>query len=142
MRIAAAIVIILVFVGIFMANRLVENQKLSADELDNVRKACVTCHSRVPVYGQAPRVHEIHAALNCSRCHGENKAAQPSDGHAPGSSPSQSPNEGPPDILHSLVGHQDCLSCHGTSGGYAKQIPGDHVGRTNETCTECHTVSK
>jgi hypothetical protein len=142
MRIKAAIVIVLVFVGIFMANRLLENQILSAAQLEKVKTACTTCHGSVPVYDQASKVHEIHAALNCSRCHGENRPAQPSIESTPGSSPSASSGQGPPDIPHTLAGHEDCLGCHGTSGGYAPQVPTDHVGRTNQTCTACHKASQ
>jgi hypothetical protein len=140
MRIKAAIIIVLIFGGIFAANLLIDNRKLSSIELENVRAACFTCHSSVPFYEQASKVHDTHAALDCSYCHSENRPLKPSTGPTPELSPL--PIRIPPDIPHALVGRENCLTCHGTSGGYAQQIPADHVGRTNETCTGCHTVSK
>jgi uncharacterized repeat protein (TIGR01451 family) len=41
-------------------------------------------------------------------------------------------------IPHSIADHTDCLSCHGTGVAGAPQVPADHAGRTNETCTSCH----
>ena len=31
----------------------------------------------------------------------------------------------------------DCLSCHGESG--VNPVPVDHAGRSNDTCTGCHS---
>ncbi|MGB8645442.1 MAG: multiheme c-type cytochrome [Anaerolineae bacterium] len=41
-------------------------------------------------------------------------------------------------VPHSIADHQDCVSCHATGVGDAKQFPADHQGRTNSTCTNCH----
>lgn len=48
---------------------------------------------------------------------------------------------GQPQIPHPLAGHEDCLSCHATGVGGAPAVPADHSGRTNATCTGCHTVA-
>jgi len=44
----------------------------------------------------------------------------------------------PPTIPHSLEGRGQCLTCHGSGLAGIPQVPTDHQGRTNETCTLCH----
>ncbi len=43
-----------------------------------------------------------------------------------------------PPVPHSLEGRDDCLACHQTGVGGAPRVAADHVGRTNETCGQCH----
>lgn len=43
-----------------------------------------------------------------------------------------------PPIPHLLEGREDCLSCHQTGVGGAPRVASDHIGRTNETCGQCH----
>lgn len=44
-----------------------------------------------------------------------------------------------PPIPHSVEGRSDCLACHEDGIGDASAVPADHEGRTNPTCTGCHT---
>jgi len=44
-----------------------------------------------------------------------------------------------PPIPHPIEGREGCLSCHQTGESGAPQIPDDHVGRTDDVCTACHT---
>lgn len=46
------------------------------------------------------------------------------------------PRPAPPPISHSLVGMDQCLSCHGPTG--IKPFPDDHEGRTVDSCQVCH----
>jgi len=48
-------------------------------------------------------------------------------------------DDGPPNIPHTLTGRSECLSCHGTPGSGAPQVPSDHAGRTNDMCLGCHS---
>ncbi|MCB0238717.1 MAG: hypothetical protein KDH08_08725, partial [Anaerolineae bacterium] len=43
---------------------------------------------------------------------------------------------GIPAIPHPLEGRDDCVLCHGEGG--VKPYPADHVGRTSDTCLQCH----
>ncbi len=43
-----------------------------------------------------------------------------------------------PPVPHSPEGRDDCLACHQTGVGGAPRVVTDHVGRTNETCGQCH----
>ncbi|MFQ6014470.1 MAG: cytochrome c3 family protein [Anaerolineae bacterium] len=47
------------------------------------------------------------------------------------------PNAQPP-LPHTLEGREYCLACHAPES--FKPVPADHVGRTVESCTECHTT--
>ncbi len=42
-----------------------------------------------------------------------------------------------PAIPHSLVGKDDCTSCHKVGEG-SKPLPESHQGRDNSTCRNCH----
>ncbi|MCL5256496.1 MAG: cytochrome c3 family protein [Chloroflexi bacterium] len=44
-------------------------------------------------------------------------------------------SDGQPQIPHTLDGRADCLSCH------ASGLSASHTGKTNDTCTSCHTVA-
>ncbi|MBC7222740.1 MAG: cytochrome c3 family protein [Anaerolineae bacterium] len=46
-------------------------------------------------------------------------------------------DEAPP-IPHPTAGREDCLKCHGADGFVP--YPQDHVGRTVESCTACHSA--
>ena len=43
-----------------------------------------------------------------------------------------------PPVPHPLEGRDDCLACHQTGVAGAPRVAADHVGRTNETCGQCH----
>ena len=43
-----------------------------------------------------------------------------------------------PPLPHPIEGREDCLSCHETGVVGAPRVAADHVGRTNETCDQCH----
>jgi hypothetical protein len=69
MRIKATISIVL-FAGIVsVAILFVDDRTLSPDELENVRTVCEECHGEVPEYELAIKVHNKHAAFECSFCH-------------------------------------------------------------------------
>ncbi len=44
-----------------------------------------------------------------------------------------------PPVPHAIEGREACLSCHESGLGGAAQIPQDHEGRPNQTCTGCHS---
>ena len=41
-------------------------------------------------------------------------------------------------LPHAISGYEDCLICHGEGIGGATRVPGDHIGRTDQTCQVCH----
>jgi hypothetical protein len=47
-------------------------------------------------------------------------------------------SSGPPAVPHPLEGREDCMMCHAAGG--MMPVPADHSGRTNDTCTMCHTA--
>ena len=71
MRIKVAIVILLVVGIVLAANLLIDNRKLSPVQLEKVTPACSGCHGSTPAYDAAIKVHDKHAALNCSHCHSD-----------------------------------------------------------------------
>ncbi len=69
MRTRIAILILLV-VGIALAvSLLVGDRTLGPAQLEKVRTICPECHGDVPEYGHGSKVHNKHAALDCSSCH-------------------------------------------------------------------------
>ena len=69
MRFKAAIAIALIAAIAAVAILFVEDRALSTVELDNVRAVCEECHGEVPEYELAIKVHNKHAAFECSFCH-------------------------------------------------------------------------
>jgi len=45
---------------------------------------------------------------------------------------------GPPLVPHTLEGRSACLLCHGSGLATVPQVPANHAGRTDATCTLCH----
>ncbi len=43
-----------------------------------------------------------------------------------------------PPVPHPVEGRDDCLLCHQAGVAGAPRVAADHVGRTNETCGQCH----
>ena len=87
------------------------------------RDDCLACHQTG--VGGAPRVAADHVGRDndtCGQCH------QPV-----GVEPTAVPT-----IPHPLEGRETCLVCHEAGVGGASKIPGDHEGRTDETCQLCH----
>ncbi len=69
MRIKATIALVFL-AGIFtLALLFVDDRALSPVELENVRTVCEECHGEVPEYERAIKVHNKHAAFECSFCH-------------------------------------------------------------------------
>ena len=79
MRIKLAIIILPVVGVVLTANLLMDNRQLSRVQLEKVTTACPGCHGRVPAYDAAIKVHNKHAAFNCSRCHSDNSALKVAD---------------------------------------------------------------
>lgn len=50
------------------------------------------------------------------------------------------PSRQPP-IPHSVEGREACLTCHEAGLGGATEIPQDHEGRPDESCTGCHSLA-
>ncbi|HEX9015763.1 MAG TPA: cytochrome c3 family protein [Chloroflexota bacterium] len=48
------------------------------------------------------------------------------------------PSEQAKPMTHPVDGRENCTMCHLPSGG-VKPMPADHVGRTNQMCSACHT---
>jgi len=96
-----------------------------------------------------------HADLTCNRCH--EKATRPaylcSNCHEPPHTFGQGACEqchtpqgwkesaakvlaAAPPVPHTLVGRDNCLTCHGETG--IKPVPADHQGREATSCRTCH----
>ena len=71
MRIKITIIILLVVATVLTSNLLIDNRGLSPVQLERVTTACLGCHSSVPTYDAAIKVHNKHIAFNCSRCHSD-----------------------------------------------------------------------
>lgn len=72
MRIKIAIIILLVAGIILTANLLIGDRTLSPLQLEKVKTTCLGCHSSIPIYDTPIKIHNKHAALDCSRCHSDN----------------------------------------------------------------------
>ncbi len=79
MRIKVAIVMLLLFGGILTANLLTENKTLSPGQMAKVTTACSGCHGGIPAYDAAIKVHNKHAAFDCSRCHSDSSSLKSTD---------------------------------------------------------------
>jgi hypothetical protein len=113
---------------------------------------CVTCHSpHDPRAGMPPQVpHALGDRSNCQSCHSPHERLDVVPPLVPHTMEGRSDClvcHGSPEIRgatlpkppHSLEGRGDCLVCHNI--GSIKPFPGDHVGRTNSTCLNCHRSS-
>ncbi len=86
------------------------------------RENCQSCHNpQEPLVRIPPMVpHSLEGRTNCISCHGAEQSAQTII----------------PRIPHNLEGRSNCLVCHNTSA--IKPFPENHIGRTTETCLNCH----
>ncbi len=97
------------------------------------QETCLICHEAG--VGGASKIPDDHAGRTdetCQRCHVEASTTPVEE--AP-TSPAL------PLIPHTAEGREACLTCHETGAGGASKIPDDHVGRTDETCRQCHIVA-
>lgn len=106
---------------------------LPANHTGRKSETCTMCHAQggvaestptpLPPSPQAPTITPVPTAT----------VSAPS---APTPSPTPSTAVGVPPISHTLDGRDNCLACHGAS------LPASHSGRTNETCTICHSPAE
>ncbi len=71
MRLKVAAVILFAVGAGLAAEWLLGDRTLTPAQLESVRTACPDCHGEVPTYDVAAKVHNKHAAFECSRCHGD-----------------------------------------------------------------------
>lgn len=142
MRFIVAGIICLVTGLAFTAYFVIDNQTLDPDQMATVKSACTGCHGKVPTYIDVVRVHDLHAALDCVRCHSYLIPVPATTAIIKDSNSSQSSSAKPPHIPHEIENRKNCLACHETGVGDSYKIPSDHTGRTNETCRLCHTTGE
>lgn len=107
---------------------------------------CTSCH--VPSPPAPPVAHMVQGSISgCLACHGPgqfkgypaNHNGRANDTcslcHSMASSPRSLAGSS---IPHALEGRADCLACHGPAA--ARPFPPDHSGRSNGTCTLCHSL--
>lgn len=80
MRIKAAIIMALLAGAFTAPGLLVRDKSLEPAALERVRTACPDCHGEVPAYRAAAKVHDRHAAFECSRCHSDVSVLRATDG--------------------------------------------------------------
>jgi nitrate/TMAO reductase-like tetraheme cytochrome c subunit len=103
------------------------------------RENCEVCHRRGAM-NPFPAGHAGYSADMCTSCHqpvavkGETPTPAPDGDEGDEEEPTAG---GPPLIPHELEGRSDCLLCHDPEGGL-KPAPGDHAGRTSDSCQICH----
>lgn len=82
---------------------------------------CYRCHN-APSGMPIPLDHFRRQPGTCLGCHRVEEGSLP-----------------PPALMpHPQKGHEACLICHLQGLNKAPIVPGDHAGRTNETCLQCH----
>ncbi|UCC63541.1 MAG: hypothetical protein JSV36_00315, partial [Anaerolineae bacterium] len=99
------------------------------------QETCLICHEAG--LGGASKIPDDHAERTdetCQRCHVAASAT-------PTPASLISPALAFPLIPHPVEGQEACLACHEAGLGGASKIPGDHAGRTDETCRQCHLVA-
>ena len=111
----------------------------SLDGRDN----CLACHATGGLK-PFPANHEGRTADQCRMCHQPATAAEAAtagpvtataEPAATATTAVQQP-VGIPAVPHPTEGREDCVLCHGEGG--VKPYPADHVGRTSDTCLQCH----
>lgn len=80
---------------------------------------CFECHYK-DAYVPLPPDHIRRSTTTCLGCH------------------SPEPPWRPPLITHAIAGREACLMCHLLGKNGAPVEPGDHAGRLNDTCLNCH----
>lgn len=99
------------------------------------REDCLMCH-KVGTAG-APRVPDNHNGLSstiCQACH--TSASEISGAVGEGE---EAPVAEVPSIPHGLEGFGACSQCHEEGGSGIPRFPDDHIGRTDDLCTACHS---
>jgi cytochrome c5 len=98
------------------------------------REDCLTCHKVGTA--DAPRIPDNHSDLSsamCQACHSTVGEIAGGDDVA-----AVSGAEAPP-IPHALEGFGACTQCHEKGGSGIPIFPEDHVGRTDDLCSACHS---
>ena len=111
------------------------------------RNLCLGCHgSGSPAFPQVPVDHAGRANEACTLCHSPTgvptpaPTAAPTPTTTPAATATPTPSGAvPPAVPHSLAGRDQCLGCHGSGSTAFPQVPADHAGRTEDTCTLCHS---
>ncbi len=80
---------------------------------------CLECHT-IDSFYSIPKDHVRRSAATCLGCH-----AVPEGGQAPR-------------LVHAVPGREACLTCHLQGKNGAPAEPGDHAGRLNDSCLNCH----
>ncbi|MEW6033870.1 MAG: cytochrome c3 family protein [Chloroflexota bacterium] len=102
---------------------------------DTSRELCGLCHAKVIGRPRSfPQVDiKTHGGVSiCTTCHNPHNPSQ----SAQQDSGKPTETARPPAIPHTLEGRDNCLLCHSTGG--IKPFPGDHDGRSLDTCSICH----
>jgi cytochrome b subunit of formate dehydrogenase len=106
------------------------------------RSPCSACHapgSMKPMPGD----HAGRAEVTCTMCHAVGWRSGAADAGAAvdaGAADAASAAPGAARAVpHTLEGRSSCSMCHGSTG--IKPVPGDHAGRTDDTCTMCHAAA-
>ena len=106
------------------------------------RTTCVACHAN----GVGPALPADHAGrtdATCGACHKVGGAPATAGTAAPttgaGAAPTTGAGAGPKPLPADHAGRTTCNACHANGVGPAE--PADHAGRTDATCTACHTSS-
>jgi predicted CXXCH cytochrome family protein len=81
---------------------------------------CLTCHR--PHSQALPSDHTRRQETTCLGCHRLDEGFLPT----------------PVPMGHALDGREACLMCHLQGKNGAPAVPGDHAGRLNDTCLNCH----
>lgn len=82
---------------------------------------CLRCHNKASGL-PLPLDHSRRKPGTCLGCHAADAGYVPT----------------PVPMPHGLAGHEACLTCHLQGQNHAPVVPGDHAGRTNDTCLQCH----
>ncbi|MEE8472862.1 MAG: hypothetical protein V3S82_06820, partial [Dehalococcoidia bacterium] len=123
-------------------------------------ETCAACHQPDPQPAPMPEslsepalsiIHALDGLDDCLVCHGPSAPLAFSQDHpwttnetcAACHQPDPDPDPQPtstsdpaPAILHTVIGLNDCLLCHGTSAPMPFNL--GHGGRTNDLCLLCH----
>ncbi len=110
--------------------------------------SCLSCHKpqpQVSVPGRAPGIpHSTGGRAECLACHGPggmrpapaDHAGRPVSACAGCHRPDTDRSGAAPKTPHVVEGREECLTCH--SSFFIPPVPGDHQGRSNQSCSSCH----
>ena len=90
------------------------------------KENCMMCHAVgvMPPVPDVPADHKARGNESCQWCHAANSPMQ---------------TKTLPPVGHDLAGKDNCMMCH--AAGVmppVPDVPADHKGRANESCTWCH----